>query len=225
MDFFDFTTPCFSIEETIEIFNENEAWNFKYSEEDSLFKGILISVKDLDLKLSKSEILGYVDCDEFKSKVETDSFSFEEQEIKLNKEEAIAIQCSNGVLVITKQNFPLVKLPLNINKVAIEKNKNKKIEGYWHSKYSPQYPMPIANQLNEREAAEIYKLIKIKEAEAEKLISRGIAYSRIDDTGVGNCEYHHIDWLWPESLAPHYVFQYKVKPTDDFLKFIGWNQT
>ena len=125
MDFFNFGNPCFTIEETIEIFNENEAWNFKYSEEDFLFKGILISIKDLDLKLSKAEILGYLNGDEFKSK--TDSFSFEKQAANLNKEEAIAIQCSDGILVITKNKpviFPPVELPLNINQVNTEENKN-----------------------------------------------------------------------------------------------------
>jgi hypothetical protein len=228
MDSFSFNHH-FTLEETMEIFHEEEAWNYKNNTgEESLFKGALIGVKNVNIKLTASEVLGSVNSKEFIPQTGSEVYAHEKEGLKFDTEKAIAIQCSDGILIITKDKpliFPKLQLPLNIIKVDADINRDKRIEGYWYSKYSPQYLMPQPNQLNETEAEEIYKLIKYKEVEAKRLTTRGVSYSRIDDTCVGNGEYHHTDWLWPESLAPHYVFKYKVKPSDDFLKFIGWDKT
>ena len=155
-------------------------------------------------------------------------YFLEKQEIEFNRIDAIAIQCTDGIIVILKEKIPFSKtlqLPLpSIQKNIPLNNLAKKIEGYWYSEYSPEYTMPVPNQLNEEEAGQIYLLIKIKEKEAKKLIARGMAPSRIDDSSVGNCEFHHINWLWPERYAEHYVLKYKVKPSHYFLKFVGWIQ-
>ena len=98
----------------------------------------------------------------------------------------------------------------------------KKIEGYWYSKLQPQFQMPTPNVLNENEANEIYNLIKIKEKECEIVYTRGSSQSRLDDSIVGTNEYYHEKWMWPEGFAEHYVLKYKVRPSEEFLKFIGW---
>lgn len=98
----------------------------------------------------------------------------------------------------------------------------RKVEGYWWSSYSPEYPKPTANVLSEEEAQQIFELIRKKERTAKKTTYRGFSTSRIDKTSVGSSEYSQSDWHWPEALAPHYVLKYKVKPSDEFLEFIGY---
>jgi hypothetical protein len=39
----------------------------------------------------------------------------------------------------------------------------RKVEGYWWSSYSPEYPKPTANVLSEEEAQQIFELIRKKE--------------------------------------------------------------
>ena len=100
----------------------------------------------------------------------------------------------------------------------------KKIEGYWNSKKEPQYPMPIANVLTEHEAKKIYYLIKIKEKEAIKSAYRGLSPSRITNETLGNKEFSTDKWIWPGDFAKHYVLEHKVKPSADFLKYIGYDR-
>lgn len=109
------------------------------------------------------------------------------------------------------------------------KNKPKNIEGYWYSetmvKYNPKYknyPKPIPNVLTEEEAKNIYNLIVEKEKEARVIHYRGYSESRITGERLGSTEYWTKDWLWPDSFSKHYVLDHKVKPTDEFLKYIGY---
>lgn len=100
-----------------------------------------------------------------------------------------------------------------------------KIEGYWYSEHTPQYDMPLPNVLSEEEADEIFRLIKAKENDNDtRLISyRGISISRIEEgVVVGNREYKLNGWNWPAGFAEHYVLKHKVRPTDEFLEFIGY---
>lgn len=109
------------------------------------------------------------------------------------------------------------------------KKEERKIEGYW---YSPQiqkydkivYPTPIPNVLTDFEAEEIFKLIKEKEKVAKEVRYRGMSSSRITGEALGNLEYQTDEWLWPGDFASHYVLEHKVKPTDEFLKYIGYNK-
>jgi len=99
----------------------------------------------------------------------------------------------------------------------------KKIEGYWYNEYSAtEYPMPVPNVLTEQEAQEIYDLIKRKEVTARKVGYKGFTTSRITGEYMGSTEFHTDEWLWPVDFAPHYVLEHKVKPTEEFLKYIGW---
>jgi hypothetical protein len=99
-----------------------------------------------------------------------------------------------------------------------------RIEGYWFSDYpnGRQFPMPEPNVLTEDEAKEIHSLIKKKEEEAEEHRYRGWSNSRITGENLGNVEYETDSWVWPGDFADHYVLKHRVKPTDDFLNYIGY---
>ena len=103
----------------------------------------------------------------------------------------------------------------------------KKAEGYWYSEYYEKYkgivyPMPEPNVLTEDEAKEIHSLIKAKEETAEEHRYRGCSVSRVTEEGLGNAEFETDNWYWPGDFADHYVLEHKVKPTNDFLKYIGY---
>lgn len=117
----------------------------------------------------------------------------------------------------------------------------KKIEGYWKSEYSPQYPMPIPNQLTVTEAKKIYSLIKKIEDKCKsnsewcnnpdwdnsKYIVqsyRGFSQSRITGERLGRSEYETPEYRFPEDFGSHYVLKHRVKPSHDFLKYIGFIQ-
>jgi len=102
--------------------------------------------------------------------------------------------------------------------------KKQKIEGYWYSKYSPEYSMPTANVLIESEAKEIYKLIVEKQKTAKELRYRGFSGSRITGERLGSVEWQTDKWRWTGDFAKHYVLDHRVKPTDEFLQFIGYTK-
>ncbi|MGK7961236.1 hypothetical protein [Crocosphaera sp.] len=102
-----------------------------------------------------------------------------------------------------------------------------KIEGYWYgySSSNQKYPIPQPNVLSTEETDTIYQLIVAKEKEASIQKYRGLTISRITGEMLGYTEYHHNSgWVWPGDFAKHYVKEHKVKPTDEFLKFIGYDE-
>ena len=100
--------------------------------------------------------------------------------------------------------------------------KEPKIEGYWYSEYEPQYPMPKANVLSDSEAQEIYDLIIEKQKTARVNSYKGSSTSRITQERLGSREFQTSEWRWPKDFAKHYVLDHKVKPTNEFLEYIGW---
>jgi len=117
----------------------------------------------------------------------------------------------------------------------------KKIEGYWKEppfifehKLSngdvfrreipakTNYPSPIPNVLSESEANTIYNLIVEKEKDANCYGYKGTSASRITGERLGNKEYELDEWIWPGDFAEHYIRTHKVRPTDEFLKWIGY---
>jgi hypothetical protein len=105
----------------------------------------------------------------------------------------------------------------------------RKIEGYWYSEHLEKYkgikyPMPEPNVLTEDEAIDIHALIKAKEEFAHVQSYRGWSRSRITGENLGNKEYETEEWLWPGDFADHYVLKHRVKPTDDFLNYIGYKK-
>ena len=98
-----------------------------------------------------------------------------------------------------------------------------KIEGYWYSKDEPQYLMPVPYVLTQAQADNIHDLIRNREKGLIPVCYMGWSTSRIDGSIVGTNEFVSGEWTWPEGFAEHYVKRYRVKPTNDFLKFIGYN--
>lgn len=103
----------------------------------------------------------------------------------------------------------------------------KRIEGYWYSEFIEKhknivYPMPQPNVLSEQEAKDIHTLIKRKEEVAHINRYKGFSRSRITEEYLGSIEYETNEWIWPGDFADHYVLTHKVKPTDDFLTYIGY---
>lgn len=101
---------------------------------------------------------------------------------------------------------------------------NFKPEGYWYNeRLNPDYPMPKPNQLTNEQAVEIYDLIIEKQNECEKVKYRGLSRSRITGEILGCAEFRHLDgWLWPCDFPTHYVRDHKVKPSDEFLNWLGY---
>jgi len=99
-----------------------------------------------------------------------------------------------------------------------------RIEGYWYSEHTPEYPMPVANELTEEEAQKIFGLIT--EIESDKGVIKtqykGWSTSRITKEHLGSTEFSTNEWRWPCDFAPHYVLEHRVKPSDDFLTYIGY---
>jgi len=104
------------------------------------------------------------------------------------------------------------------------KMKNKKIEGYWYSddEYNKDYPKPIPNVLTEDEAKEIYQLIRKKQKDAHQNSYKGFSYSRISGERLGSREYEKDNWIWPVDFSSHYVLKHKVRPSEEFLEYIGF---
>ena len=109
-----------------------------------------------------------------------------------------------------------------------------RIEGYWnvcdqnshlYEKYTELgYVLPVPNVLTKKEAHIIYQLILEKQKYATTESYRGFSHSRITGEVLGSKEYVDRDggWSWPGDFAEHYVYTHRVKPTDDFLKYIGY---
>jgi hypothetical protein len=85
------------------------------------------------------------------------------------------------------------------------------------------YPTPIPNVLTEEEAQFIYNLIREKEKIANCYGYMGLSASRITGERLGNKEYELNEWIWPGDFAEHYVLTHKVRPTEEFLKWIGYD--
>lgn len=100
---------------------------------------------------------------------------------------------------------------------------NNNLEGFWYSVREPHFPMPVSNILSTEQAEKIFKLIKTKEAKAYLIRYKGMSPSRIEKCYVGSGTYSYGKWSWPEGFAEHYVLKHKVKPTDEFLDFIGYS--
>ena len=183
------------------------AWYYKGgNDEDSYFGGKAYLVQTSSGVMEDDEVFGFVRGNEF---ISVDNQFSAVLDQKFEERDAVAIECIDGIVVVPKW--------------SVYYRGKRRIEGYWYADYCPEYPMPVANQLTKEEAQQIYDLIKEKEKTAVQILARGFAKSRIDNTVVGTAEFTTEYWLWPEGFAEHYVLKHKVKPSDAFLAFIGWN--
>jgi hypothetical protein len=98
----------------------------------------------------------------------------------------------------------------------------KKFEGYCCSNKETQKVKPVPNVLAPFQAREIHELIRNIERNIRPKIYRGIMISPIDNAPFLAAEYEHDGWIWNSVLSDHFVLKHRVRPSDDFLKYIGW---
>lgn len=98
-------------------------------------------------------------------------------------------------------------------------------EGFWYSEYEPHFPNPVPNILTDKEAIKIYIKICKLEQTCKTIKYKGISKSRITGERLGCVEYITPDkkWCFPGDFSEHYVLEHKVKPSDNFLKYIGYD--
>lgn len=200
--------PKHTVKEITEaIENGPMGWYHGEKKAENFYSGEVIKVISSNFKIPALEIAGNIIAGQF---ISNNKDYIAELEGGMEEVEAIAVKCIDGVVVISKTTRFFIN--------------GKRVEGYWYSESEPLYPMPKPNTLREEEAEEIFKLIKLKEEESQIHYSRGYSTSRIDQTILGSTEFEHEQWIWPEKYAEHYVLKYKVKPSEDFLNFIGWKR-
>lgn len=97
-----------------------------------------------------------------------------------------------------------------------------KKEGFWFSKSEPHLPLPIPNVLTPNQADQIYEaIVYLQDTTAKSKRYRGWSSSRITGEILGNEEYSTDEWCWPGDFASHYVLRHGVKPSDEFLGYLG----
>lgn len=199
--------PQYTVDELIRILDSPKlGWYYRdINDRSNYFGGEGFKVLESNQLMNEAEKRGLIIGDMFISRDKSYEGKISTTFIE---ESAVAINCKDGVVIVPK--------------ISIYYVSGWRIEGYWFSKDKPYYQMPIPNRLNEDEAKQIYTLIKEKEKESKIVGSRGFSTSRLDNTVVGINEYHHDNWLWPEGYAEHYILKHKVKPSIEFLRFIGW---
>ena len=103
------------------------------------------------------------------------------------------------------------------------KQERNRVEGYWYNEENKNLPMPIKNILTSKQAQVIYdRLVMIQgHKNTTRIYYKGSSVSRIDNSILGSGEYKTDKWTWPEGFADHYVLKYHVKPSDEFLYYIG----
>lgn len=95
------------------------------------------------------------------------------------------------------------------------------IEGYWYSgREGCNLPIPVPNILSKVEAYDLYMLIVEKEKSSTSVTYRGFSTSRIDGSTLGSNEFRYKEWSWPGDFAEHYVLKHRVKPSEEFIKFL-----
>lgn len=94
-----------------------------------------------------------------------------------------------------------------------------KCEGYWNKQYRPVISTKIWYGKDEW----IRKALIVEHHTPQKSF-RGISFSRIDGTPVGNKEYYDVinNMCWPEGYVEHYIKNYNVMPTQKFYHYINY---
>ena len=95
-------------------------------------------------------------------------------------------------------------------------------EGFWKSRFEPDLPMPIANDLPWDGQETFLKAFWKKERGASVLQAKGFSLCRVCRCINGSEEYHRDDWEWPSGLR-HYVEEHNVKPSEEFIAWVLTN--
>jgi hypothetical protein len=112
-----------------------------------------------------------------------------------------------------------------------------KREGYWYSRFTPEYPMPEVQDKPWRgKKTFIDKLISLQARVANKslcsedidcrvILYRGWSTCRICDKRNGSSEFsvmlrsESVNWIWPVGYL-HYIESHNVKPSPEFIHFV-----
>ena len=93
------------------------------------------------------------------------------------------------------------------------------IEGYWWSRYEPQYLMPICHDIPWEGQEDFLHALRRRQKAAAKVQYRGWSTCRICKCTNGSTEYKSGGWIWPEGYI-HYIEEHNVKPSSEFYKFV-----
>jgi hypothetical protein len=96
---------------------------------------------------------------------------------------------------------------------------NPKVEGYWYSKSSPEYPKPVAIETAWEGKEEFLQKLNRKEKSASRQQFKGISTCRICKCANGSVEYSNSKFIWPEGYR-HYIESHNIKPSDDFFNYV-----
>jgi hypothetical protein len=94
-----------------------------------------------------------------------------------------------------------------------------RIEGYWYSRHTPQFPKPVPNDQPWEGQAEFLKALSKKEVGGPQHRFKGFSLCRICECINGSTEYESGEWSWPSGLR-HYVEVHNVKPSDEFIEWV-----
>ncbi len=100
---------------------------------------------------------------------------------------------------------------------------NKKVEGYWWSEQTPEYPKPGPNVLTPGEASFYCCLIQTIQNDrrvCKTVMYKGCSQSRITGQMLGCEECSTSSFYWPKDFATHYVKEHRVRPSDAFIEFL-----
>ena len=87
--------------------------------------------------------------------------------------------------------------------------------------FLPAYP----NELTQEEADKISLLIEEVEKDASIEIREKNFKSSITGENLGNEECYTQEWVWPKMFREHYVKKHRVRPSEKYLKYIGYDVT
>ena len=94
-----------------------------------------------------------------------------------------------------------------------------KIEGYWYSTQTPNFPKPIANEHKWLGLKQFVRKIELLQEHAHEKFYTGTSPCRICKKSNGSTEYELGGWRWPSGYL-HYIVEHNVKPTPGFKDFV-----
>lgn len=99
------------------------------------------------------------------------------------------------------------------------KMENMNKEGFWHSKYEPQYPKPVENKKPWQGHLAFIKRLEEIQHKANIFRFKGFSTCRICKNSNGSDEYQYKNWRWPSGYM-HYIKEHNIIPSDEFFKFV-----
>lgn len=96
---------------------------------------------------------------------------------------------------------------------------SQKIVGYWHSKLTPEYPMPEARENTWEGQEDFLARLHNKESKMHQVRYRGFSTCRICSCINGSTEFQNSKFRWPSGLR-HYIETHNVKPDQEFIDWV-----